>query len=220
MKLVVSLLFLIPTSLFAQQNGGEWHFGISGGPETSAITIQNEFESTVAEYGFFGGLSIGFNLATSFTWQTGIYYGVKNINYTQGGLIFDADIDPEAGVTGNSERHTNMTLTEIEIPLQIKYFFYKSFYARTGLGLNFLNERAVENRVDHSDGTTTALASDPRSSVNTSAIIGMGYMQPIGEKFNFNIEPYIKYYFRDNIIPTTHLYNIGLKATFTVKLSK
>ena len=218
MKKLVTLLFLIPLTLLAQQNAPEWHLGISIKPEVSAMTIHDKDESSKAEYGFTGGLTLGYNIAPSLTFETGIYYGIKNISHSQGGLIFGSDIDPQAGVLGTSELIREVQLNDIEIPIQAKYFFFKQLYFRSGLGINLLSERSFENRINHSDGTTTTIVSDPESYLNYSATIGIGYMQPIGEKMNFNIEPFIKYYFRDNIIPITHLYNIGLNAALTLKL--
>ncbi len=218
MKKLVTLLFLIPFTLLSQQNAAEWHLGISVKPEISAMTIHINGESSKAEYGFSSGLTLGYNISSSITFETGIYYGIKNINHSKGGLTFESDIDPEFGVIGTSELTRKIQLQDIEIPIQAKYFLFKQLYFRSGLGLNFLSERSYVNTIHHSDGTTTTIESDPESYLNYSATLGIGYMQPIGEKINFNIEPFIKYYFRDNIIPITHLYNIGLNAALTLKL--
>lgn len=218
MNRIITILFLLPFTLCAQQNAPEWHIGISAKPEVSAMTIQFPDESSDAEYGFNGGLTLGYNMGERLTWETGVYYGVKNINHTQGGLTFGSDIDPESEIIGTSELTTKVQLSDFEIPVQMKYFFYKQFYLRTGLGINFLNERTRESTVNHSDGKITVLESKASAYVDYSATLGVGYMQPIGEKFNFNIEPFIKYYFRDKIIPITHLYNIGLNTSLTMKL--
>jgi hypothetical protein len=220
MKRLLIFAFIIPLSLVAQQNAPEYHIGISVKPEVSVMTIQDQDESSEAQYGFTGGLTFGYNLNAHVTFESGLYYGTKNISHTQGGLVFGSDIDPTSGVTGNSTAFSKIQITDIEIPIQMKYLFYKRFYLRTGMGLNFLSEQSVDRTIEHSDGTITTLDSEPRSYVDYSATIGVGYLQPIGEKFNFNIEPYIKYYFRDNIIPITHLYNIGINASFTMKLGK
>ncbi|NOQ73687.1 MAG: outer membrane beta-barrel protein [Crocinitomix sp.] len=219
MKNIIALLFLFPLSLVAQQNGGEWHLGISGGPEVSAMTIQNVDESSTAKYGFTSGLTIAYNINPKLTWQSGISFGIKNINHTQSGLTFGSDIDPTTGFTGSSVLTRKIQLSDVEIPVQMKYFFFKQFYARTGVGINFLNEKSVEGKINHSDGTISELLIKSLDSyINYSATLGFGYMQPIGDKLNFNIEPFIKYYLRDNIIPITHLYNIGLNASLTLKL--
>ncbi|MFT5823705.1 MAG: hypothetical protein ACI8ZM_004967 [Crocinitomix sp.] len=218
MKKLIVLLFLAPISLVAQQNTAEWHLGISTRLEVSAMNIHNINESSEAQYGFTSGLTIGYNLSPRLTLLTGISYGIKNISHTQGGLTFGSDIDPTYGFTGSSDLITEIQLGDIEIPLQMKYFLFKQFYVRTGLGINFLNERSVQRTLMYTDGTNTTLTSNPDSYLNSSATLGFGYMQPIGEKFNFNIEPFIKYYFRENTIPVTHLYNIGVNASLTLKL--
>tara|TARA_B110000037_G_scaffold213293_1_gene267578 strand:- start:22690 stop:23103 length:414 start_codon:yes stop_codon:yes gene_type:complete len=137
MKNIIALLFLIPFLAVAQQNAPEYHIGISVKPEDSAMTIQDQDESIAAQYGFTTGLTFGFNMNSLLTWETGVYYGLKNINHSQAGLVFGSDIYPKTGVTGTSTAISNIQITDIEIPIQMKYLFYKRFYLRTGMGLNY-----------------------------------------------------------------------------------
>lgn len=218
MKSLIILLFLAPLTLIAQQSAGEWHLGLSGSFEASAMTISDEDESSIPQYGFSSGLIIGYTMDSHITWFSGITYGIKNISHTQGGYTFGSDLDPTTGFTGTSEIRHNIQLSDIEFPIQMKYFFFNQFYMRAGLGINFLNERTVDKTIHYTDGLIEPLLSNPRSYMNYSTTLGFGYTQPIGEKLNFNFDPFIKYYFIENIIPMTHLYNIGVNASLTLKL--
>lgn len=220
MKHFLITVLLLPIILYSQENStnSKVKLGFYALPEMNDLisnnALGNQLESK-PKLGFSIGVNTEFALGKKVTLRTGLGYGFKNYSTIQSGLIFGDDIDPQIGYLSSSKMKQHVTFSELQVPINFLFKLSKHFFIATGVDVNIAIAGKSERQIIKDNGEKYWL-SDKKFGplVNFSPMLSVGYDFALSENTNLMIEPILKLYLREYIIPTTSLYNYGIRITY------
>lgn len=188
-------------------------YGFSISPEVNYLMTHRSGEQSEASPGLSSSLFVHRDIGNRLAIETGLGFGIKQINHLQTGLIFGSDIDPQQGILSYSSLETNATLNEIQLPVSGVLTLAQSHFSLVfGLTGHYQWTNNAKRIIHHgSGGENTQLNSTFNPLLNFSTAIGFRYTQPISQKIGLIVEPKFTFYFREYIVPLTRLCCGGLK---------
>ena len=168
------------------------------------------------------GIQIGYEMSRKFTVSSGVSIGMFNAT-TKLNQLFSIN---------KSLQSTDIRLTGIEIPLEIKYLISSKLYTSVGMSSfavlndnrthNYIEQKTIEESVQVAPGHFTTKTSviereAPPSSFDNTDHVGfysfsIGYKNKISKKNSISIEPFIKIPARSLTDSDIKLNNGGLRV--------
>lgn len=129
--------------------------------------------------------------------------------------IFPSDINPQGGIISKSYTESNTKWSELHIPLVFQYTISKRFFVSLGLELTTFFADKSSRIIHYGNGTTYQLGNQSGMTMNYAPTFSIGYLVPLTDNSSLSIEPLVKVYLKEYIIPLSGLYTYGLKVTYT-----
>lgn len=221
---VIAALVCIPFTMNAQEAENERAVfkAVSISPEVNGILHSSP---TIGDLQASNGIGVGASfilgkeIGKHFSVMTGLGFNQSNFRYTYSGLVLEPDIDPQLGVISESRIEYNQSITEITVPLNIRYKPFKgNFFLEGGIGLNLQMNADVlsNNRIYFGNGSIGESNAGMSPAFNLSSSFGVGYRMTLAEKIDVSISPVFEYYFMEYLLKdlgaNTRTYNIGLRT--------
>jgi hypothetical protein len=187
--------------------------GLSITPEFNNLFVGNPVgrETVKPAIGFSAGLTLEFHVAKKASIRTQVH--------TQNGLVFISDINPQTGVITESSIKSNMSFSEIQIPLLFQYELKENrFFIAGGIEFIYPFSNNSERIIYYGNGNTEKLLNSTSNNLTIAPVLSIGYKLPVSDKLSISIEPMFKYYVKEYVITASHLYNYGLRVTLNVGL--
>lgn len=193
--------------------------GLSFVPEINSLLTENKvgFEGVFPQIGATFGLNIGFELVSSFTIRTGMYYGQKKYGHIHDGLIFPEDLSGPEPTTSRMESQVQYAVFHLPLILQFNPGGSRFFFA-AGLAWDYQHRATAQQRITFGNGEEGQLPELKDPSPNFSSQISFGYAVKASNRWNVLFEPFVRLHFVDYIIVGSRLYNAGMRITLNVDL--
>ncbi|HIA37481.1 MAG TPA: hypothetical protein EYM84_03620 [Flavobacteriales bacterium] len=171
-------------------------------------------------YGYATGFNFSKRIKEKYSIDIGLLFSSRG-DYT-GYLTLGNSINQSMGVVDTSFYSKNKHQF-IEMPIKLKYFFLQKnkidVYLTAGASLNYyLRTRTVwdfdprsESRVAGNEFTNKNF---PAKTIVLSSLTGLGIVYKLNEKWNFTIQPELRYYFMtEKTYPIgSNIYAVGLNC--------
>jgi len=221
MKKLIQILLLAPFTIYSQEKTtvSKTNIGFSVTPEFNSLMTGNrvEQENIKSKFGFSTALNLEFKLTPKTSIRTGVGYGKKKYDVIQSGLVFGSDINPQTGFSANeSKLESQVSFSEMQIPLIFNYELNNpEFFIAGGMEITYSFGNNSEKTIYYGSGDIEKLSSSNENGLNFAPVLSVGYKVPVSDKASISIEPMFKYYLKEYISVYSHLYNVGLRTTFT-----
>jgi hypothetical protein len=224
MKNLIFIFFaLCSLTVFSQSEGSggasnhKRNIGLFIAPDYNSLIMGNPIgqEKVKPEIGFSAGFEFEVRLSEKTTFRTGIGYGKKSYHHTQSGMIFGTDIDPVLGVISESKIESDISFSEIQIPLLLKQKMSNPrFFFAGGLEITYPFSNHSEQMIYYGNGTQEKMSNSKDQFFNFAPVLSFGYSLPVSNKSSISIEPMFKYYVKEYLVLESRLCNYGLRVTF------
>ena len=218
MKRILPAFLFIPFFSFSQAETGttRWNAGLFVLPEINALAVQSMAGTQTVDpgFGFSAGLALEFEVSDQLSLRSGLGYGLKKYNHLHEGLIFNSDIDPQQGVVSESRLESEIAFSEIQLPFLIQYRPVPRFFVAGGVEFNAPFADRSHRIIYYGNGDVEELNNENIPVINYGPLISFGYRQPFGDHSSLLIEPMVKYYINEYLVPQSRLSNYGLRLTY------
>lgn len=169
-----------------------------------------------SSYGYATGLNFSKRIKEKYSIDIGLLFSSRG-DYIDN-LIFGNSINQSTGIV-DTIFSLKVKRQFIEMPFKFKYFFLQknkiNIYLTAGLSLNYyLGAREVWDSDPRSNsrisGNEFANRNLPAKTIVLSNITGFGLDYKLNEKWNFAIQPELRYYFMTE--NTSNIYAVGLNC--------
>ncbi len=217
-KNLLIFFFLFPFVLIGQDLE-KWQLGVQLRPIMSGVTSYQSDYSSQPNFCFSGYAGALYTINSNITFNTGLGFGWNKYSRTQSNLIFEWDIDPEAGVISSSVLDENFTTRSIEIPAIFNFKLFNNLYAVGGVQANLRQVIGIDRTIRSSAGKYEELIlKDANPAFTASVVIGLGYQFELTEKINIHAEPLFRWNLTDPIMTAGNLYESALQIGCFVRL--
>ncbi len=215
MKNLLLSLLLIPFLSFSQEDNSKFSLGFLISPELNGLITKNPVgkETVKEKMGFSLGLNLEFRFTKTIALRSGLGYGLARYSHFHEGLIFGTDINPQSGFISESKLESKISYSEVQLPVLLQVKFNPHFFTAVGFELNGAFADNSKRIIHLGNGTNTTLANKDGVMMNYALMISFGFIVP---NTQLSIEPMLKYYFKEHIIPEAKHYTLGLKMTYNI----
>jgi opacity protein-like surface antigen len=233
MKLLLSLLTIIPLTIFSQDKDstktGRFSFGVAFSPDycyrtlkpnaSSKLEADNRDTVEIPKIGYTAGLILSYQLNKRFLLGVGILFSDKGYKMKK---TYSWIAPNGSNGTGDPavpmKRHSNYHYYYFDMPINLNYCVFSTektaVYVFASISPNIFLTQKATSYTEYGDGhkATSTVTTPGYNIVNSSFTAGLGYQVNLSDKLFLKIEPTYRRFISSSIDTPIkeYLYSAGL----------